>query len=102
MNPENNLNQLRDDIIRLASPREIILFSEKHNPEGVMSSVKLCAVISEGDSRQIEHMIYVNLESDLPFDVLVYTVDEWERLLKNKMSFASQIRRTGRVLYAAD
>ncbi|MDD2418639.1 MAG: hypothetical protein PHR24_01615 [Oscillospiraceae bacterium] len=102
MNLESNLIRLRDDIIRLSSPREIILFSEKHNPDGVLSSVKLCAIISGGDSRQTEHIIYVNLESELPFDILVYTVDEWEKLLKNKMSFASQIRRTGRVLYAAD
>ena len=102
MNSGKLLENLRDDIVRLSSPRELILFSEKHQPDGGLSSVKLCVIIKKGNSRQIEHKLYVEMESELPFDILVYTEDEFRRLLENRMSFAAQIRRTGRVLYAAD
>lgn len=96
------LNGLRDDIVRLCAPREIYLFSQKHQMSGDLCSVKLCVIIPDGDARKVEHKLYVEMESELPFDVLVYTDEEWRLLLENKMSFASHIQKSGRVLYAAD
>lgn len=96
------LNTLRDDIIRLCQPIKIYLFSKKQKLCGDCCSVKLCVIIPDGNSRVVEQRLYVEVESELAFDVLVYTADEWKKLLDNKMSFAAQIEKTGRVIYAAD
>jgi uncharacterized protein (DUF1697 family) len=50
----------------------------------------------------IERKLYVEVDSVLSFDILVYTEAEWSQLLENNMSFASRIQKTGRVLYEAD
>ena len=96
------LTELRDDIVRLCAPRNIYLFSQKQKMSGDVCAVKLCVIISDGDAHKVEHKLYVELESEIPFDVLVYTDEEWRLLLENKMSFASHILKSGRVLYAAD
>ncbi len=102
MNQQELLSRLCNDIVRICNPVQLILFNEKHKPSGVLSSVKLCAVIEKGDAQQIERRLYIEVESELPFDVLVYTKERWDKLVNNRLSFASSISRSGRVLYAAD
>ena len=102
MTCEETLNRLRDDIVQLCAPSEILVFSQKQKLCGELSSVKLCVIIPQGDSRAVEHRLYVEVESDVSFDVLVYTQEEWQRLLHTEMSFAAHIRKTGRVIYEAD
>lgn len=99
---EDSIIRLRDKIVRECAPSKIILFSEKHNPGGELSSVKLCVIIGDGDAIKVEKRLYVEIESEVPFDVLVYTKEQWGKLLENDMSFAASIKKTGRVLYAAD
>lgn len=96
------LNLLRDDIVRVCQPVKVYLFSQKQKPCGDFCAVKLCVIIPDGNSRMTERRLYVEVESELSFDVLVYTVEEWKKLLDNQMSFATQIVKTGREIYAAD
>ncbi len=96
------LDALRDGIVRLCSPLRIYVYNQKTSTAGELSSVKLCVVIPDGDSREVECRLYMELESDLPFDVLVYTEAEWQALLETRLSFAQHIRETGRLLYAID
>ena len=102
MDLQQTLQSLCCQIIRLAAPQRIILYNQKQSPAGDLSSVKLCVIVPEGDSRQWEHDLYMQLETDLPFDLLVYTRQEWRQLLAADLSFAARIDKTGRVLYAAD
>lgn len=96
------LEQLRDAIIRLAAPETVLLASRKEAVDGSLTSVKLCVIINGGDADEVERRLYIDIDSDLPYDVLVYTREEWDRLAEDPASFASRIRKTGRVLYAAD
>jgi hypothetical protein len=96
------LERLRDDIIRLAAPESIRLFNQKTAPDGSLSSVKLCVVIPGGDPQETERRLYMDLDCDIPFDVLVYSREGWDRRTKEPGSFASRIQKTGSVLYAAD
>lgn len=96
------LRQLRDDIIRIAAPVSIRLFNQKTAPDGSLSSVKLCVVIRDGDPQETERRLYMDLDCDIPFDVLVYSREIWDRRTKEPGSFASRIQKTGSVLYAAD
>lgn len=45
--------------------------------------MKLCVVIPEGDSEAAERRLYLEVESELPFDALVYTGGEWKELLES-------------------
>ena len=102
MPKELPLVELRDAIVRLAAPETILLVSRKEAVDGSLTAVKLCVVIGEGDPDAVERRLYMDLDSDLPYDVLVYTRGEWDRLAEDAASFASRIRKTGRVLYAAN
>ena len=44
----------------------------------------------------MENKLYLNIDSELPFDILVYNQAEWDNLLKDEMSFASRINSLGR------
>ena len=96
------LEQLRDGIIRLAVPECILLFSQKHAPDGTLSSVKLCVIISGDNTDEVERQLYMELDCAIPFDVLVYSHDTWNQRTKEPGSFASRIQKTGSVLYAAN
>lgn len=102
MPKELPLVELRDAIVRLAAPETILLVSRKEAVDGSLTAVKLCVVIGEGDPDAVERRLYMDIDSDLPYDVLVYTRGEWDRLAEDVASFASRIRKTGRVLYAAN
>lgn len=100
--PQCALDRLRDEIIRLASPNRILLFSHKQYPDGGLSAVKLCVVIGEGDPLAVERELYVHIDADLPYDLLVYGQADWDRLLHSQNSFARRIQQTGSVLYAKE
>lgn len=102
MESEQLVNSLRDDIVKLCKPLKIVLFSRKQRSNGEYYAVKFCVIIPEGNARLVERRLYVEIESELAFDVLVYTAEEWKKLLENAMSFAAHIECTGRVLYAAE
>lgn len=95
------LSQLTQDIVQLLSPEKIIVFSQKQSTAGNLTSVKLCIIIADGDSKKAEHRLYMELENDLPFDALVYTHTEWQHLLETPYSFAGRIQEMGRVIYEA-
>lgn len=81
------------------APEKIIIYNKKTNPAGKISSFKLCIVMDTQNSLQCESEIYGSIESDLPFDVLVYTLEQWEKYAAQNDSFAAQISRTGVVVY---
>ncbi len=86
-------------IVHLVPVQAVYLFSRKVNLEGETSSFKLC-VISAGESKEgVERRIYLGVDCDLPFDVVVYTAVEWERHLQNPHSFAAQVLLKGQKLY---
>ena len=44
---------------------------------------------------EAERLIYREVDSPVPFDVVIYTPGQWEQALSLPDSFASQISRTG-------
>lgn len=89
------------DIARLFSPERMILFSVKRSVSGAVRSFKVCVILDAPRVPDIEKRIYLEIDSRLPFDVLVYTPAEWAALVCQKDSFASTIIREGTVVYEA-
>jgi len=86
-------------IVDMLHPRTVYLYNQRVSARGTTTSFKLCVVADCGDKAQAEQRVYLGIDSDVPFDVLLYTTAEWERLLAVDTSFAGRIARTGMVVY---
>lgn len=64
-----------------------------------MTSFKLCIISPVDNKREIERSVYLQADCEIPFDLLVYTHEEWERLAGEPDSFAWKLDRTGLVIY---
>lgn len=101
MQTDSCIQAVCDEIVRQFSPDTIILFNVKHSPSGQTKSFKLCVVAETDDTALTEKRIYLDIDSDVPFDVLVYTPHEWQKLLQEKNSFANRITQEGRYIYGS-
>lgn len=94
------IQTLCDRIVDLIQPEAVILFSRKTGLDGKISSFKLC-VVTKGNPAEVEGKIYLSVDCPLPFDVLVYSPEDWARLRQDGASFASRICKTGCWIYGA-
>ena len=104
MSTQDMRDEMREvvaDIVRLIHPEKIILFSQKHSLQGEMVSFKLCVVADCADKAQTERQLYLELDSPVPFDVVLYTPEEFAQLKALRGTFASKVRAKGKVLYEA-
>ena len=82
-------------IVDLIHPEELIVFNVKTSGD-IVTAFKVCAVCGDTDPQNAEHAVYLNVDCDVPFDVLVYTRQQWAQQLQNPYSFAEKIHKTGR------
>ena len=80
-------------------PYRIILFNYKQSVSGEAKSFKICVIKNTDNKDELERSIYLEIESDIPYDILIYTLSEWSALSREKGSFAYQIREKGTVVY---
>ncbi|MCL2084486.1 MAG: hypothetical protein FWH06_04415, partial [Oscillospiraceae bacterium] len=59
----------------------------------------LCVVADADDKESVEHMIYLDAECDISYNLLLYTPDEWAELTLDPQSYASRIVQKGTVVY---
>ena len=88
-----------NEIASRYSPQSIILFSCKRNIAGEIGSFKLCVVMDTGDKHEAERRIYLDVDSECPYDVLVYTPEEWQKHTSELHSFAHRVKEKGTVIY---
>jgi len=100
MNENPIILNLVEQILDLSEPKKIILFSKKFNLSEEMTSFKLCVIVSNDvDISELESKLYLELDCENPFDVLLYNISEWEHYADDISSFAGKIAKTGVVLY---
>ena len=100
MNENSEILKLVEQILGICSPLKIILYSKKHNLNDELASFKLCVIVPDDtDPVSLESRIYLELDSENSFDVLIYKSTEWNRLSADDISFAGKIVKTGVVLY---
>ena len=86
------LEQMCHQLVASFHPQKIILSNKKVSTDGALSSFKLCVIATE-------QKIYLALDFDLPYDILVYTPAEWDKYSTDPDSFASHVNQKGMVLY---
>jgi hypothetical protein len=99
MELSENIKKVCDDIIRIFNPEKVILFHVKRSVDGVIRSFKICVIIDTDDKSSTEKHLYLDVDSDVPFDLLVYTPAEWDSLLAEKSSFACRIIKEGMYIH---
>lgn len=96
-------NEYIDDVVKQIvynfEPQKIILFSAKQDLSGKSISFKLCIILDCEDKYEVERDIYINTDSEIPFDIVIYTPQEFEDYIDSEGSFANKINDTGIVVY---
>lgn len=81
-------------------PIKIVLISHKCNPKNELTSFKLCIVIEDvPNTAEFEGELYLKIDCDVPFDLILYNLSEWSRLIKDNSTFAAKINNSGEVIY---
>lgn len=86
-------------IIEMLHPQRIYLFGNKRGERGKTTGFKLCVIVEHEDRAATERDVYVNVECNVPFDVLLYSPQEWAELCAKKGSFAQKVAETGVLVY---
>lgn len=98
--PEPIISEVADEIIRACAPVKILLMSNKYNTRRELTSFKLCIVVNDVPSTaELEGELYMQTDSPVPFDILIYNRSQWEELVEEEDTFAAKVERTGVVLY---
>lgn len=88
-----------EEIVTLLAPEQIYLYNQRFSAAGATTGFKLCVVGTFVNKEAAEREIYLNIDSDVPFDVLLYTPEEWTQLCRCPDSFAHKICQTGIRIY---
>lgn len=97
---DTTLNKLKEDIVNKFKPERIILFGSIANSTyNYNSDIDLCIVSDTTNKRELITNLYTKIECDMPFDILVYTNEEWEKNIQDSSSFAYKINNSGVILY---
>ena len=86
-------------IAELFSPSKIIEYNTKYGMDGRLLSFKLCIVGKIPDKRRMLTRIFDEVDSDIPYDVLLYTDEQFEQLKDSSDAFASRVNQRGRLRY---
>ena len=93
--------QTAKEISNLGKPLQIYLISHKTNPAtGQLISFKLALIVRDETPNisELECFLYTAVDSEYPYDLVLYRKSEWETLSKDNRTFAWSIRENGSVL----
>lgn len=100
---EDNINILNvsEEIKKICSPSAIILISNKINTSGDLVSFKLLIIVSDNvtSTSELECEMYMKIDSDVPFDLVLYKQSEWDSLKNEIGTFAWKINNSGVYIY---
>ena len=95
----NEITVVVREITRLFAPSCIYLYNRRFGASGGTSAFKLCVIAGFESKERAEREIYTKIDSEIPFDVLLYTQAEWRNLLDSPGTFARKIHENGVVVY---
>lgn len=96
----NEVEYIKNQIIQKHAPEKIIVFGSV--AKGVFtdnSDIDLCIIKDTDNKRELLTEIYISIDSTIPFDLVLYTSEEWNKCVNDKTSFAYNINNTGVKIY---
>lgn len=91
----NNIAEHCDELIR------IYLISNKINTQGELTSFKLALIVNDKvkSCSELECRLYLNIDCELSFDIVIYREKEFNQLKNEIGTFAWKINNSGTALY---
>lgn len=93
------IKKVTEKVVKLLGPELVILYGTKINVSEKLKGFDLCVVAQTENKTEAEKKVYLEVEAEMPFNVLIYTPDEWNKQLEEELSFAEHINRKGTVVY---
>ena len=88
------------EILQHCTPEKVILYGEKRTlATSEIKSLDFCIILPLADKPALLRELYLAIESPVPFNLLLYTCDEWAQLTQDFSSYAAAIQKKGTVLY---
>ena len=89
-----------EEIKRLFDVETITGFGAKKNQnDDSVTDMDICVVANTDNKNAWIKKAYLEIDSEIPFDLFLYTPDEWSALTRQSESFASRIQRKGCVFF---
>ncbi|NLM61382.1 MAG: nucleotidyltransferase domain-containing protein [Clostridiales bacterium] len=89
-----------EQLIRMVQPEKLILYGTKRDvATGTVKDIDVCLVAETPDKSTLERELYLSIDSDVSFDIIIYRPVEWETLIEDHQSFAHRILEKGTVVY---
>jgi hypothetical protein len=96
----NEVEHILSAILKICDPVAVIMYGKKYDVSSdKIKSADFCLIIDSLPKDELLKRIYVEVESDIPYNVLIYTADEWEEMTGDPLSYASRISEKGTVIY---
>lgn len=98
-----NLSVIMDTVNQIAgiynNLEKVYLYNRRVGLKDNTTSFKICIIMDTENKAATERNIYLNIDCEIPYDVLIYTPDEWEIFTKDSSSFAYKVHENGVVIY---
>lgn len=96
-----DIQRTADEIAALCKPIKLYLVSQKNATSGRLLSFKLALVVPDDveSISELECHLYAKVDSDCPYDLVLYRENEWNTLRSDNRTFAWKIEQTGSVLH---
>ncbi|MCD7799869.1 MAG: hypothetical protein LUG94_01490 [Ruminococcus sp.] len=98
---EKEIQMIADTIGAKYEPKSIVLTSKKINNLNELISFKIALIVSDDISSisELECKIYIDVDSEIPYDIVIYRASEWLYLKEDTTTFAYKIYSQGVWLY---
>ncbi len=94
----SDVQAVLEQVIEIARPEFVFLYNCKHELDGALRSFKLCVICEFEDKGRLLRELF-DVDCDVPFDILLYTREQFAQLRDDTAAFANQICTRGKMLY---
>ncbi len=96
----NTILEVCREICALCDPARIILFGQKLDVNTAqVREFSLCVLVDTSNKHGVVEDIYLSVECETSFNLLVYTPSEWVALMEDTQSYAYRIVQKGSTVY---
>ncbi|MEL7597226.1 MAG: nucleotidyltransferase domain-containing protein [Clostridiaceae bacterium] len=97
---EKEIENIKNQLVEKYFPLKVIIFgSQVKGTATRKSDIDLCIIKNTENKRGLLTDMYLNIESSVPIDILLYTELEWNDCIQDSTSFAYLINKKGVCIY---
>lgn len=95
------ISEVAEKLISACNPEKILIVSKKVGFDGELNSFKLCLIVADDvpSISELEQKLYIDIDSKIPYDLILYRSKEWEKFKNQTGAFAWKVNNTGVVIY---